>query len=292
MKRSMALLLLFLLAGCGTPSGGGMESTDRSGSRASSSAKVHTELAALYYERGQLGIALGEVEQALKADRDYAPAYNVRGLIHMTLREYQEADEDFRHGLSLDSADSEMHNNYGWFLCQRGREKESIPHFMSALKNPLYSTPERAYLNAGLCSRKIGNDSDADEFLQRALLLRVAVELDPRNPDRHLADAVQRATRIRDAAQPGSWERLTADVLAQAAAASLQDRDDLTIAETQRATALSRVTELLAEVDSLNSERDSARRRAAQFEQTAADCDKELQKKTQELERIRRAIRG
>ena len=172
MKRSMALLLLFLLAGCGTPSGGGMESTDRSGSRANSSAKVHTELAALYYERGQLGIALGEVEQALKADRDYAPAYNVRGLIHMTLREYQEADEDFRHGLSLDSADSEMHNNYGWFLCQRGREKESIPHFMSALKNPLYSTPERAYLNAGLCSRKIGNDSDADEFLQRALLLQ------------------------------------------------------------------------------------------------------------------------
>ena len=134
--------------------------------------------------------------------------------------------------------------------------------------------------------------SQDPQLVQRAMLLRVAVELDPRNPDRHLADAVQRATRIRDAAQPGSWERLTADVLAQAAAASLQDRDDLTIAETQRATALARVTELLAEVDSLTSERDSARRRAAQFEQTAAECDKELQKKTQELDRIRRAIRG
>jgi hypothetical protein len=45
-------------------------------------------------------------------------------------------------------------------------------------------------------------------------------------------------------------------------------------------------------MDSLKSERDAARRRAAQFEQTATECDKELQKKNQELERIRRAIRG
>ena len=108
--------------------------------------------------------------------------------------------------------------------------------------------------------------SQDPQLVQRALLLRVAVELDPRNPSRHLADAAERAMRIRDAAQPGSWERLTADVLAQAAAASLQDRDDLTIAETQRSAALSRVTALLAEVDSLTNERDTARRKAAQFD--------------------------
>jgi type IV pilus assembly protein PilF len=74
--------------------------------------------------------------------------------------------------LQLDKNDSEAHNNYGWFLCQRTRPAESIPHFLSALKNPLYTTPERAYLNAGLCSQKAGNFHDAAEFLQRALMLR------------------------------------------------------------------------------------------------------------------------
>lgn len=87
----------------------------------------------------------------------------------MALQEHKEAEENFQQSLRLDKNDSEAHNNYGWFLCQRGKEKESIPHFMEALKNPLYGTPERAYLNAGLCSKKAGNRKDAEEFLQRAL---------------------------------------------------------------------------------------------------------------------------
>jgi type IV pilus assembly protein PilF len=40
---------------------------------------------------------------------------------------------------------------------------------MAALKNPLYATPERAYLNAGTCSMKAGNAKDAEEFFQKAL---------------------------------------------------------------------------------------------------------------------------
>lgn len=172
MKKSTVLFLFALLAGCGAPSGGQSAVPDQFRSRATASAKVHTELAGMYYERAQLGIALGEVEQALQADRNYAPAYNVRGLLHMALREDKEAEEDFLQSLRLDKSDSEAHNNYGWFLCQRGREKESIPHFMAALKNPLYTTPERAWLNAGLCSKKAGEQKDAEEFLRRALVLQ------------------------------------------------------------------------------------------------------------------------
>lgn len=119
-----------------------------------------------------MGVALAEIDLALLAEPGYAPAYNVRGLIHMSLREDAEAEADFLQSLRLDKADSEAHNNYGWFLCQRGKELESIPHFMAAVKNPLYTTPERAYLNAGLCFQKVGKNKDAEEFLQRALKLQ------------------------------------------------------------------------------------------------------------------------
>lgn len=161
MDKLIVLLILFAgLPGCGTPAGG---------SKANASAKVHTELAGVYYEMGKHGVALEELGLALQADRDYAPAYGVRGLVHMALREDREAEEDFQKSLRLDKSDSDTHNNYGWFLCQRDRVKESIPHFMSALKNPLYQTPARAYLNAGVCSRKAGDNRNAEEFLHKAL---------------------------------------------------------------------------------------------------------------------------
>ena len=166
----LAILLLLGVAGCSTKSGGGSAGTPQSAmTRAQASARIHTELAAKYYELGQLGIALEELQTALQAEPDYAPAFNLRGLVRMELREYKQADEDFRHSLRLDNTDAQAHNNYGWFLCQRGKEKDALAHFIAAIKNPLYQTPEKAYLNAGMCSRKSGNLKDAVDFLNQAL---------------------------------------------------------------------------------------------------------------------------
>jgi type IV pilus assembly protein PilF len=169
--RGLSLFLLALsMAGCVTPSDGGYGSTPQHNiSREEASAKIHTELAAQYYDRGQFGVALEEVSLALHSKSDYAPAYNVRGLVRMALHEDQQADEDFQHSLRLDSTDSDAHNNYGWFLCKQGKELDSIKHFMAALKNPLYSTPGKAYLNAGSCSMNVGNVKNAEEFFQKAL---------------------------------------------------------------------------------------------------------------------------
>lgn len=137
-------------------------------------AQIHTELGAGYFGMGKLGIALEELTIAIKADSKYAPAYNMLGLLYMELREFDKAGENFKRSLSLDSNSSEAHNNYGWFLCQRNREDEAIGHFMSALKNPLYATPEKAYLNAGECSLKKGDDKGAEEFFLRALKFQPA----------------------------------------------------------------------------------------------------------------------
>ena len=162
--RSFSLVFaLLVVAGCSTPS------ADSSNSK---TARVHTELAGLYYERGQFGVALEEIAQALQADQNYAPAYYVRGLVHMELREDNDAEEDFKKSIRLDKNDPKAHYNYGLFLCDRGKEKDSIVQFMAAVKNPLYETPGLAYLNAGLCSRKAGNSKDAEDFLLKALRIQ------------------------------------------------------------------------------------------------------------------------
>lgn len=171
--RLLAMVLLVLgLAGCATSPSSSSAGSDQHLTRAQSIAKVHTELAAAYYRRHQYAVSLEEIATALKYDSDYAQAYDVRGLVHMQLMEDRQAEEDFRHSLYLDPHSSETQNNYGWFLCQRGREKESVKYFLEAVKNPLYSTPERAYLNAGVCSKKAGDLKRAEFYLQKSLILQ------------------------------------------------------------------------------------------------------------------------
>ena len=175
MKLLPVCLLLVLMAGCASSSGGGGDAQQQAAVDVKASAKIHTELAAIYYGHQQYGIALEELKYALSMDSGYAPAYGVRGLVYMALQEDRKAEKDFERSLDLDGSDSGTRNNYGWFLCQRGRHKESMTQFMEAVKNPLYATPEKAYLNAGLCSIKFGKLNDAETFLKNALNVQPAM---------------------------------------------------------------------------------------------------------------------
>lgn len=141
------------------------------GSDARSRAKIHTELGAMYFQEGNMAIAMEELKIALASDSSYAPAYSVLALVHTYLKEYAEAEKNFRKAMDLAPNDPEVSNNYGWFLCQTGRERQSVAYFLNAVKNPLYSTPDRAYANAGACALKAGDLDGAANYLQTAIRL-------------------------------------------------------------------------------------------------------------------------
>ena len=132
-------------------------------------ARAHTDLAAGYYEIGNLAVALDEARIALSADANYAPAYNVLGLVHMDLKENPQAQANFERALNLAPADPDVNHNYGWFLCQTGRERDAGRYFQAAVRNPLYSTPQKTYTLAGVCAMRIKDDGQAVDSLERAL---------------------------------------------------------------------------------------------------------------------------
>lgn len=134
-------------------------------------AKIHTELGSLYFQAGNPAVALDELRIALSADSSYYQAYSVRGLVRLSLKEYNKAEEDFRQALSLAPNDPEVNNNYGWYLCETGKERQSIAYFLNALKSPLYETPDKAYTNAGACAFKAGDFDGAQGYLLKALQL-------------------------------------------------------------------------------------------------------------------------
>jgi type IV pilus assembly protein PilF len=137
---------------------------------ARSRAKIHTELAAMYYGVGNFGVALDELRIAKNADDAYPQAHGMLGLVYMELKETKLAEESFQRALRLAPDDADINHNYGWFLCQQsGRATESIKYFLQAVRDPLYATPSRSYSAAGVCSMRAMNTRDAEVFFDRAL---------------------------------------------------------------------------------------------------------------------------
>ena len=174
MKRLLCVALAATLVGCAVPqtdltvdTGTSVGETGEPRNRA----KLHAELAALYFSRGNMAVALEELRIALAADPSYSPTHGMFGLVYMELRENNLAEQSFQNGLRLSPQDPDLNHNYAWFLCQSGREADSIKFFLIALRNPLYVMPWRSYSAAGTCSMRYGQLKDAEEFFERALKL-------------------------------------------------------------------------------------------------------------------------
>lgn len=132
-------------------------------------AKLHTERAGEYFKLGNYATAIEAAQEALKHVSGYAPAYNMLGIIYMQLRQDDKAQDAFSQAMRYAPSDSEVLNNYGWFICERRDPREAMSYFDAALKNPLYVSPERAFHNSGHCARRSGNLALAEVQFRAAL---------------------------------------------------------------------------------------------------------------------------
>ena len=119
--------------------------------RARQVAMANLNLAVEYLRQENHEMALVKLDRALRAEADFAPAYNIRGLLYQRLGKPGEAERNFKRAIKLAPKDSSALNNYGLFLCNQGHNDEALEAFMQAVNNPLYESPEIAYSNAGTC---------------------------------------------------------------------------------------------------------------------------------------------
>jgi type IV pilus assembly protein PilF len=177
-KALLPSIVVLLTAGCAGTGEGSVEpevSQSRSDmndlNEGRARARANTELAALYYERGNLGVALEVLRTATGADASYAPAHGMLGLVYMDLRENNLAQQSFERALRASPNDPDINHNYAWFLCQTGKEVESTRYFLQAVRNPLYATPWKSYSAAGQCALQKENLKEAADYFGRALKL-------------------------------------------------------------------------------------------------------------------------
>lgn len=167
-RISLLAIICVCLSACETLQKAG-GSDEYGETKLTAQARAHTELGAAYFQQNKLEVALGEFNYAIHIDPKYGQAYNGLGLVYAALGEDAKADANFKKAIEVQPGNSESHNNYGSFLCARKRYDESIGHFLAAVKNPLYSTPNLAYANAGICSVRKNDIKNAEVYLNKAL---------------------------------------------------------------------------------------------------------------------------
>ncbi|MBC7413417.1 MAG: type IV pilus biogenesis/stability protein PilW [Herminiimonas sp.] len=168
-------VVLTVVAGCAGGRGAGAPqaelptSSDQTDNQ--KRAQIRLQLAIGYFEQRQMNVALDEIKQALATDPNFADAYSVRALIYMDMGETRLADDNFQTAMRLAPNNPDLSNNYGWYLCQNGREAESIAYFQAALKSRSYQSPVKALNNAGVCSLKLKDMAAAERYLTDAFQL-------------------------------------------------------------------------------------------------------------------------
>ena len=174
MRKLIVVGLILIITGCVSTSHEPANYAPQGGTETDlqARARIHTELAAGYFELANYAVALQEATEALKSDPNYAPAFNVLGMVYMELRDDKAAESSFQRALRISPLDSNSNDNYGRFLCLRKGEKEGIKYFLTALRNPLYATPDASWVNAGICSSQAGDLKSAEDYFQQALKVR------------------------------------------------------------------------------------------------------------------------
>ena len=152
--------------GTRTDEGMGGLSQDQKGP---SAADVYVKMSIAYLQQGKVDIALTKIKRGLELDPTSADANNIVALIYERLGETELAEQHYKKALDLNANDPYILNAYGSFLCTQEKYQEANLHFMAALRNALYSTPEVALANAGICSTRQGNFDQAETYFRQAL---------------------------------------------------------------------------------------------------------------------------
>lgn len=147
-------------------------------------AGLRLALAMAYYQLGQDEVALDELRQALVSQPDLVPALNLRGLVHLRLGQWPQAERSLQRALALAPQDADVAHNLAWTQCQEAQAlSQSMAQaqlddiaalFQRALAQPGYANAARSWTALGVCQHWAARLPQAEASLTQALRLEPA----------------------------------------------------------------------------------------------------------------------
>lgn len=132
-------------------------------------ARANLQLGVAYMQRNELALAREKLEKAVDQDPQLPSVRAYLGVLYERLGEIKQADTQYRTAVRLAPKDPNVLNTYGGFLCRTGKRKDGIRYLVRAAENPVYTTPEAAYVNAATCARGIPDLEASETYLRQAI---------------------------------------------------------------------------------------------------------------------------
>ena len=134
-------------------------------------ANTNMQLAIEYMRLGRLAASRDFMERALSQDPGNPNVQMTAGLVYERLNDMPKAERAYSTGYREGKDDPNIQNTYAGFLCRTGKAVAGEKLFTEVARNPLYQTPEVAWVNAGVCVRGTGDVVDAERYFNRALTI-------------------------------------------------------------------------------------------------------------------------
>lgn len=160
------MLAVLALSGCTS------SSPKRSNEDLKAAANYNLQLGVDYFRQGNLSQAKEKIERSLEQNPRDPQAHVAAGMLYDRIGQNREADEQFSRAVALDPKNSEVVNSYAVFLCRKGDRSKGEQMALKAAADPLYKTPEAAYLNAGLCAMGAKQNDRAEKYFRNALAVK------------------------------------------------------------------------------------------------------------------------
>jgi type IV pilus biogenesis/stability protein PilW len=159
----LALLSLWLVAGCAGTSGGTKKQQN------STVAAAFQEIGARELALGLPEAAIGDLTRALEADDADPNTYHFLGLAYLQLQQYRDAEQVLGIAVERGPEIGEIHNTLGTLYSVQRRWPEAQAAFQRALQCTDYRTPEVALYNIGRVHAEQGDFAAAAVALQQAI---------------------------------------------------------------------------------------------------------------------------
>ena len=165
MKVIVTVLLLTLLSGCVTekafPEPEVQPAEDRS--------KIHADLAGQYLQRGQLDVALEEINKSLDLDKNNKSANYVMALIQIQLNKPEKSERYFKKAIEKPDPLPSAQHDYANQLCRKEKYQKAEDLYRALLENPLYKARARLLMNVGACFYKQEKYKEAENAMRQSL---------------------------------------------------------------------------------------------------------------------------
>lgn len=132
-------------------------------------ANLNLQMGVRYLEMGMLEVAKEKLEKAYDLESGNPETLNALAVFYERIKDDEQATDFYQAAIGKDPDNYSTKNNYGRFLCERGKHDKGMAMLQEALDSPMNQRPWLALSNIGICLLLQNDPAKGEEYLRRAL---------------------------------------------------------------------------------------------------------------------------